>query len=68
MAMPLTEGSALASSFDWPVLMQIAVFFAEAGAFVFGSGLAIVPFLYAASSRRTIGSPSGNSWMQSRWR
>ena len=31
---------------DWPVLLQIAVFFSEAGAFVFGSGLAIVPFLY----------------------
>lgn len=27
-------------------LMQIAWFFAKAGAFVFGSGLAIVPFLY----------------------
>lgn len=27
-------------------LWQIAVFFTEAGAFVFGSGLAIVPFLY----------------------
>ncbi len=31
---------------DWPLLWQIGVFFAEAGAFVFGSGLAIVPFLY----------------------
>ena len=28
------------------LLAQIAVFFAKAGAFVFGSGLAIVPFLY----------------------
>ncbi|MBI2321498.1 MAG: chromate efflux transporter [Chloroflexi bacterium] len=28
------------------VLLQILVFFAKAGAFVFGSGLAIVPFLY----------------------
>ncbi|MFO0898635.1 MAG: chromate transporter [Pirellulales bacterium] len=28
------------------VLWQIALFFTEAGAFVFGSGLAIVPFLY----------------------
>ncbi len=28
------------------VLWQIAVFFTEAGAFVFGSGLAIIPFLY----------------------
>ncbi len=29
------------------VLAQILVYFAKAGAFVFGSGLAIVPFLYA---------------------
>src|SRR5215510_4843560 len=29
------------------VLAQILLFFAKAGAFVFGSGLAIVPFLYA---------------------
>jgi chromate transporter len=28
------------------LLTQIGVFFAKAGAFVFGSGLAIVPFLY----------------------
>lgn len=28
-------------------LWQIAIYFTEAGAFVFGSGLAIVPFLYA---------------------
>jgi chromate transporter len=28
------------------VLLKIAAFFSEAGAFVFGSGLAIVPFLY----------------------
>lgn len=32
---------------DWSLLAQIGVFFAKAGAFVFGSGLAIVPFLYA---------------------
>ena len=31
---------------DLPLLGQIGVFFAKAGAFVFGSGLAIVPFLY----------------------
>ncbi len=36
----------VAAGADWFVLWQIAVFFAEAGAFVFGSGLAIVPFLY----------------------
>jgi chromate transporter len=28
------------------ILWQIAVFFTQAGAFVFGSGLAIIPFLY----------------------
>lgn len=31
----------------WPVLAQIFAFFTKAGAFVFGSGLAIVPFLYS---------------------
>ncbi|PXX41585.1 chromate transporter [Undibacterium pigrum] len=31
---------------DASLLTQIAIFFAKAGAFVFGSGLAIVPFLY----------------------
>src|SRR5262245_2055193 len=36
---------AVATTVDWPVLTKIAVFFGEAGAFVFGSGLAIVPFL-----------------------
>ena len=38
--------AAIASTVDWPQLLQIGLFFAEAGAFVFGSGLAIVPFLY----------------------
>jgi len=32
---------------DVNLLVQITVFFAKAGAFVFGSGLAVVPFLYA---------------------
>ncbi|MEO8441788.1 MAG: chromate transporter [Betaproteobacteria bacterium] len=36
----------LVATTDWTVLWQIGIFFAEAGAFVFGSGLAIVPFLY----------------------
>lgn len=31
---------------DWHLLGQLGVFFAYAGSFVFGSGLAIVPFLY----------------------
>jgi chromate transporter len=30
----------------WPLLGRIAVYFAEAGSFVFGSGLAIVPFMH----------------------
>ena len=38
--------SSLASSVEGGVLVQLALFFAKAGAFVFGSGLAIVPFLY----------------------
>jgi len=37
---------AVATTFDWTLLAQLGVFFAKAGAFVFGSGLAIVPFLY----------------------
>jgi chromate transporter len=46
MAAQLPAASGVASVIDWPLLFQIGVFFAEAGAFVFGSGLAIVPFLY----------------------
>ena len=37
---------AIGSSVDWSLLGQVGLFFAEASAFVFGSGLAIVPFLY----------------------
>lgn len=33
--------------FEWGLLGKIAWFFTKAGAFVFGSGLAIVPFLHA---------------------
>jgi len=42
----LPAACAVATTAEWSVLAQIGVFFAEAGAFVFGSGLAIVPFLY----------------------
>lgn len=42
--LPLT--TPLLSGFDASPLIQIGIFFAKAGAFVFGSGLAIVPFLY----------------------
>jgi chromate transporter len=45
-AVQLMTGTQAASSLDWPLLAQIGAFFAKAGAFVFGSGLAIVPFLY----------------------
>jgi|KBSMisStandDraft_5_1062788.scaffolds.fasta_scaffold39397_2 chromate transporter len=46
MSAQLAPATPIAASVDWSLLSQIAVFFAEAGAFVFGSGLAIVPFLY----------------------
>ena len=46
LAAQLPNAAGVASVVDWPQLFQIGVFFAEAGAFVFGSGLAIVPFLY----------------------
>ena len=48
--LPLVSASGLSvltDSSQWPVLAQILVFFTKAGAFVFGSGLAIVPFLYS---------------------
>ena len=38
---------AIATGGDASFLVQLGAFFAKAGAFVFGSGLAIVPFLYA---------------------
>jgi len=41
---PLAGG--LLGFMDASLLTQIAIFFGKAGAFVFGSGLAIVPFLY----------------------
>jgi chromate transporter len=40
-------GAMVASTLDSNKLMQIGAFFAYAGSFVFGSGLAIVPFLYS---------------------
>jgi chromate transporter len=38
-----------AATIDPGLLTQIGLFFAKAGAFVFGSGLAIVPFLYSGT-------------------
>lgn len=42
--LPMAGG--LFGTMDISLLTQIGLFFAKAGAFVFGSGLAIVPFLY----------------------
>ena len=42
---PLAASFAL-GTIDWHKLCQIGAYFAYAGSFVFGSGLAIVPFLY----------------------
>ena len=50
---PVSAGSGIVTTLDWSVLTQIGVFFAKAGAFVFGSGLAIVPFLYAGVVTQT---------------
>src|SRR6185295_467968 len=34
---------------SWPLLLKVMLYFAEAGSFVFGSGLAIVPFLHGGT-------------------
>jgi chromate transporter len=47
VAVPVLASPAAAFSLDWGLLGQMFLFFGKAGAFVFGSGLAIVPFLYA---------------------
>src|SRR5689334_21651844 len=44
---PVSAGTGIAAALDWPLLSQIGMFFAKAGAIVLGSGAAIVPFLYA---------------------
>ena len=59
IAAQLPTAAPVASIIDWPLLARIAVFFGEAGAFVFGSGLAIVPFLYG-------GVVTGNHWLTER--
>lgn len=58
-AAELPNAASVASVTDWSVVWQIGVFFAEAGAFVFGSGLAIVPFLYG-------GVVNGHHWLTER--
>lgn len=45
-ALPAWLLSGLRGAADGETLWRIGLYFAEAGAFVFGSGLAIVPFLY----------------------
>ena len=56
--MPIATTAAPAPA-TWPVLIEIALFFGQAGAFVFGSGLAIVPFLFG-------GVVEGNQWLTER--
>lgn len=46
LPMDIPQAGALLTGLDGSLLTQIGLFFAKAGAFVFGSGLAIVPFLY----------------------
>lgn len=45
----LPVAGSLVGSVDVSLLAQIGLFFAKAGTFVFGSGLAIVPFLYGGT-------------------
>lgn len=61
LAAPLAAAPkvALASLTDANTLTQLALFFTKAGAFVFGSGLAIVPFLYG-------GVVTENHWLTER--
>src|SRR5438552_179931 len=54
-----TSTCAVATGIDWTLLAQLGAFFAKAGAFVFGSGLAIVPFLYG-------GVVHGHQWLTER--
>lgn len=48
-AVPVSFPQAATVAAEPNTLLQIALFFAKAGAFVFGSGLAIVPFLYGGT-------------------
>jgi chromate transporter len=45
--LPCIGFTAGGAAMSWGLLWSLLLFFAQAGAFVFGSGLAIVPFLYA---------------------
>jgi chromate transporter len=46
LALPAALATGLRDAADSQLILRIFLFFAKAGAFVFGSGLAIVPFLY----------------------
>ena len=61
MAVPLLHRFLLATAFPMAsgTVLTIFVFFAKAGLFVFGSGLAIVPFLYG-------GVVQGHHWLNDR--
>jgi chromate transporter len=45
-ALVALAAAAATTAASWPLLTRVALYFAEAGSFVFGSGLAIVPFLH----------------------
>ena len=55
----LPAAATVAGAIDWPLLVRVGLFFAEASAFVFGSGLAILPFLYG-------GVVTQNHWLDER--
>ena len=46
LTLPLAQAGPAATESAPALLLQILLFFTKAGAFVFGSGLAVVPFLY----------------------
>jgi chromate transporter len=45
LALPSSVFAGIHGVASWPAVLRIAAYFGEAGIFVFGSGLAIVPFL-----------------------
>jgi len=49
LLVPLAGAAATGAAVSWPLLVKVTLYFAEAGAFVFGSGLAIVPFLHGGT-------------------
>jgi chromate transporter len=51
LALPALQASGSSSGPAGDVLLQVLLFFTKAGAFVFGSGLAIIPFLYQGAVR-----------------